>query len=61
MNIIFLSLWRYTAEVWDRACAMNVGCAKYKDLDYVSRIRRWPPSMVAKLKDFLELSAPGGR
>ena len=42
-------------EAWDEACGRNVGCGKYKDLDYVRRIRRWPPVMVTKLEDFLKI------
>jgi len=42
-------------EAWDQACGRNAGCGKYKDLDYVRRIRRWPPAMVAKLDDFLKI------
>ena len=42
-------------EAWDEACGRNVGCAKYKDMDYVRRIRRWPPKMVSKLEDFLKI------
>lgn len=33
---------------------------RYKDLDFVSRIRRWPPVMVKKLEDFLALRGEGG-
>ena len=40
-------------DAWFRACNTESGCAKYKDLDYVRRIRRWPPSMVKKLEKFL--------
>ena len=40
-------------EAWERACGRNVGCGKYRDLDYVRRIRRWPPVMVDKLDAFL--------
>lgn len=28
--------------------------SRYKDLDWVARIRRWPPSLVASLQNFLE-------
>ena len=42
-------------DAWERACSREAGCAKYKDLDYVRRIRRWPPAMVDKLSRFLEL------
>ena len=42
-------------EQWEQACARNVGCGRYKDLDYVRRIRRWPPVMVDKLDAFLKI------
>ena len=41
-------------DAWERACSREAGCAKYKDLDYVRRIRRWPPAMVDKLSKFLD-------
>ena len=28
---------------------------QYKDLDFVRRIRRWPPSMVSRLENFLQV------
>ena len=31
------------------------GCAQYRDVDWLSRIRRWPPSMVRRMDDFLNL------
>lgn len=31
------------------------GCALYKDSDWLARIRRWPPSMVKKMDDFINL------
>ena len=40
---------------WEAACNCNVGCGRYRDLDYVRRIRRWPPVMVDKLEAFLDL------
>jgi len=42
-------------EQWEQACARSVGCGRYKDLDYVRRIRRWPPKMVDKLDAFLKI------
>ena len=42
-------------EQWEQACTRNVGCGKYRDLDYVARVRRWPPAMVRKLEAFLEI------
>lgn len=43
-------------EMWVQACSREIGCAQYKDIDYVTRIRRWPPAMVEKLKSFLAVS-----
>ena len=42
-------------EAWNSACGRAEGCAKYKDIDYVQRIRRWPPRMVKHLQAFLQL------
>jgi hypothetical protein len=36
-------------------CLCTVGCKKYQDFDWLSRIRRWPPSMVDHLRNFLTL------
>mmetsp|Transcript_59750 Transcript_59750/g.138112 ORF Transcript_59750/g.138112 Transcript_59750/m.138112 type:complete len:93 (+) Transcript_59750:1-279(+) len=44
-----------TAErEWAFTCnAIDVGCRKYKDLEWVSVVRRWPPSLVEELQRFL--------
>lgn len=42
-------------DLWNDACGLYFGCAQYKDLDFVRRIRRWPPSMVSRLENFLQL------
>jgi hypothetical protein len=54
-------------EYWEWACTrINSGvlreggpaidgCRLYKDMDWLARIRRWPPSMVRKMDDFLNL------
>ena len=34
------------------------GCALYRDSDWLGRIRRWPPSMVTKMDDFIRLRQP---
>jgi hypothetical protein len=31
------------------------GCALYKDSDWLGRIRRWAPSMVTKMDNFIKL------
>ena len=31
------------------------GCALYRDSDWLARIRRWPPTMVKKMDDFIKL------
>ncbi|KAG5181980.1 hypothetical protein JKP88DRAFT_245905 [Tribonema minus] len=45
-----------TAErEWAFACQnTDVGCAKYKSMEWVTGIRRWPPSLSAQLGNFLE-------
>ena len=46
-------------KVWAYACTnISVGCVKYKDEEWLSRVRRWPPVMVAKLGRFLKLEPP---
>ena len=42
-------------EQWEQACTRNVGCGKYRDIDYVARVRRWPPAMTQKLEAFLKI------
>ena len=38
------------------ACnSIAVGCAKYEDLDWLIKVRRWPPVMVQRMEDFLAL------
>mmetsp|Transcript_13611 Transcript_13611/g.17748 ORF Transcript_13611/g.17748 Transcript_13611/m.17748 type:complete len:397 (+) Transcript_13611:152-1342(+) len=39
--------WAFTCD------AIDVGCRRYKDLDWVTVVRRWPPSLVNELRDFL--------
>ena len=39
---------------WQTACeSISAGCGAYRDLEWVRRIRRWPPAMVAMLEGFL--------
>lgn len=46
---------------WEFACnSIRVGCAKYEDIDWLSRVRRWPPVMVGRMKDFLALRSNFG-
>ena len=50
-----------TAEAegyWQDACSKQESCSLYRDGDYVVRIRRWPPKLVAALDDFLQLRLP---
>ncbi|KXZ45732.1 hypothetical protein GPECTOR_51g718 [Gonium pectorale] len=43
-------------EMWEFACdRITVGCVKYTDMDWLRRIRRWPPVMVERMADFLAL------
>lgn len=46
--------WRITCD------ETKVGCRAYRDLDWVSRIRRWPPSLVKELDSFLSQRRMGG-
>lgn len=40
---------------WSFACSdSDTGCQEYKNLEWVSDIRRWPPSLVASLRSFLQ-------
>ena len=46
-------------EVWNYACdAVSTGCGKYADVSWLRTVRRWPPVMVSRLRDFLELRRP---
>ena len=59
-----------TERDWNWACEkINSGvlteggpaldsCALYRDSDWLGRIRRWPPSMVSKMDDFIRLRKP---
>eukprot|EP00955_Chlamydomonas_euryale_P096652 365025-Chlamydomonas_euryale.AAC.16 len=41
---------------WEFACTkITVGCTKYRDPDWLGRIRRWPPVMVEKMGAFVKL------
>ncbi|KAK9918641.1 hypothetical protein WJX75_005609 [Coccomyxa subellipsoidea] len=43
---------------WNFACErISVGCSKYQDKDWLTRIRRWPPSMVDRMTSFLALAS----
>ncbi|CAM9738672.1 unnamed protein product [Phaeothamnion confervicola] len=44
-----------TAEQeWQLTCdRIDVGCRKYKDSNWVSTVRRWPPSLARQLDNFL--------
>lgn len=48
-------------EEWGFACeqinsvGLFDGCGLYKDRDWLTRIRRWPPVMVQRMDDFLHL------
>eukprot|EP00929_Paragymnodinium_shiwhaense_P060225 TRINITY_DN30100_c0_g1_i1.p1 TRINITY_DN30100_c0_g1~~TRINITY_DN30100_c0_g1_i1.p1 ORF type:complete len:385 (+),score=117.88 TRINITY_DN30100_c0_g1_i1:75-1229(+) len=42
-------------EEWKFACEnIDTGCQKYKDLEWVTNIRRWPQNLVAALAAFLK-------
>lgn len=43
-------------DEWEWACTkINVGCTKYRDPDWLGRIRRWPPVMVEKMQQFVKI------
>lgn len=43
-------------DEWEFACErISTGCRAYRDLDWVSRVRRWPPVMVTRLQNFLRV------
>lgn len=44
---------------WSFSCdRIDVGCKAYQDMDWVTRIRRWPPSIARKLDQFLKREIP---
>ena len=44
---------------WNFACnEISVGCGAYSDSDWLATVRRWPPSMVTKLGQFLRRELP---
>ena len=47
-----LKEWQFTCE------EIDVGCEAYKDPSWVSTIRRWPPSLALKLRQFLDRQVP---
>jgi len=48
-------------DVWATACGgtMAESCIRYRDEDWLGRIRRWPPRLRGLLADFLALRQPG--
>ena len=47
-----LSEWRFACN------DISSGCEAYKDVDWLIRIRRWPPSLVQKLQKFQTRELP---
>jgi hypothetical protein len=46
-------------QEWAFTCNnVDVGCAKYRDVAWVSKIRRWPPRLTAQLDNFLNKRQP---
>lgn len=46
-------------KIWEYACDnISVGCSKYRDLEWVRKVRRWPPVMAQKLQSFVQLGSP---
>ncbi|GAQ88058.1 hypothetical protein KFL_003970050 [Klebsormidium nitens] len=48
------STWQFACENIN-AGQLYDGCAKYRDQDWLRRIRRWPPVMADKMQDFFQL------
>lgn len=49
-------------DEWQFACEkIDTGCQQYKDLTWVSQIRRWPPTLVEALRRFLGHVGAGGQ
>ena len=47
-------------ESWNYACdRISVGCARFRDAQWVATVRRWPPRPAAALADFLALRGAG--
>ena len=46
--------WRFACDNINPGMVFD-GCAKYKDQDWLRRIRRWPPLMADKMDNFLKL------
>ena len=43
-------------DEFEWACTkINTGCKKYRDKQWLSEVRRWPPVMVDKMKSFISL------
>jgi len=41
---------------WEFVCSnISVGCGKYRDFDWLARVRRWPPVMVERMRQFLAM------
>jgi hypothetical protein len=46
---------------WEYACSrITAGCSKYRDAEWLTKVRRWPPVLVAMLGRFLTLTRGGG-
>lgn len=53
---------REAEDTWNFACEnITTGCLKYQDEDWLGRIRRWPPRMVARMMDFVKLRRAAGQ
>jgi tetratricopeptide (TPR) repeat protein len=50
--ILALKEWRFACD------RVDVGCGAYQDPDWVTTVRRWPPSLAKKLQQFLAREIP---
>eukprot|EP01025_Chloroclados_australasicus_P034435 TRINITY_DN35185_c0_g1_i2.p1 TRINITY_DN35185_c0_g1~~TRINITY_DN35185_c0_g1_i2.p1 ORF type:complete len:148 (-),score=29.94 TRINITY_DN35185_c0_g1_i2:238-681(-) len=43
-------------DAWEFACdRINIGCTKYRDREWLTKVRRWPPVMVDLFAKFLAI------
>eukprot|EP00667_Euglena_gracilis_P016035 EG_transcript_16722 len=60
-----LGQYELAEQSWGAACDQvgaagprQDGCARYRDLDWLRRVRRWPPLLVDRMGAFLSLAKP---
>eukprot|EP00965_Chrysotila_dentata_P012054 395657-Pleurochrysis_carterae.AAC.8 len=44
---------------WEFACeSISTGCRNYKDIQWLTEVRRWPPELIERQRRFLERRPP---